>query len=386
MMINFYSRYLGLISLLYLCTMCTNDSDREYLGAGACVIDTTSIIQVNSPAITPVYGITQQLEPNQFIAYTPVIHSIDWVDLSNSNSPLNKRLQLLHEGPKGIDNVKDIYLHNSDTIFVACAYHLFIIDAEGAIIRRIPINQSSSPLKGIDFSNVTLYAHKKNGTGIHYYPKEKSLYIPCKASRYDQFTIPDHYEVPILAKWDVSNDSVTILDLEYPDKFREQSYGLLNRPNISYTEGKIVYNFKVDSDIYVYDLKTQKVITHKCQSQLADDAEPFLVRGTVSRDPEALVNHVRGNPDYGGVIFNPYRNEYYRSLLFPDDFSVGRNQLKKMSLMVLSPEFKVKKEIILPKGTVSFMTRVFTEQGVLLPMLNDDEDIKLYRHLKLTCT
>lgn len=366
--------------------MCTNDVEPKGESTSGCEIDTASIIQVHAPAITPIYGITQQLGPSQFIGYTPIIHSIDWVDLSNSQSPLTKRLQLLHEGPKGIDNVKDVYFHNSDTIFVACAYHLFIIDSEGAIIRKIPINQSSSPLKGIDFSSVYLYANGKNGTGIHYYPEEKSLYIPFKASRYDQFTIPDHYEVPILAKWDISNDSVAILDLKYPDKFREQSYGLLNRPNISYLENKILYNFKVDSDIYVYELETQKLLTHKCPSKLADDAEPFLVRGTVSRDPEALVNHVRVNPDYGVVIFNPYRNEYYRSLLFPDDFSVGEKHLKKMSLMVLSPEFEIIKEIILPKGTVSFMTRIFTEKGVLLPVLSDDEDTKLYRHLQLTCS
>lgn len=366
--------------------MCTNDSGQEYLDIVDCAVDTTSILQINTPAIAPIYGITQQLEPSQFIAYTPIIHSIDWVDLSNSNSPLTKRLQLLHEGPKGIDNVKDVHFHNADTIFVACAYHLFIIDAEGAIIRKIPINQSSSPLKGIDFSSVFLYAHKKNGTGIHYSPKEKSLYIPCKASRYDQFTIPDHYEVPILAKWNISNDSVTILDLKYPDKFREQSYGLLNRPNISYTEDKIVYNFKVDSDIYVYDLKAQKVITHKCPSQLADDAEPFLVRGAVSRDVEALLNHVRNNPDYGVVTFNPYRNEYYRSLLIPDDSAIGKERPKKMSVTILSTDFKILQEMILPNGTTSSKNKIFTEQGVLLPVLNDDEDIKLYRHLKLTCS
>ncbi len=345
-----------------------------------CSVDTTEIYAFYSADMGDIYNAISSISPDAFLAYHPLSHSLDWMDWSQKDAPLSRRLQLDREGPRGIETVESLHFHHPDTIFLLGSYHLYIIDEMGEIRYKTPINLEGSDFEGIDFSDFYLHARGKSGTDIYYNTLERSLYLGCKRSRYDQFSIPEHYTAPIAAKLDLRSGKVSLLDLHYPEAFREQSYGLLNRPNLAFFDDRIVYNFKISSKVYVYNLASGTLSTYPCPSRYAaEEAQPF--RGNTG-DPDQLVAHVQASPDYGKLIYDPYNDWYYRNILVPDEARPGK---KKQILSIIGPDFTVAKEVLVPRQTLTYSGLMPTSAGLLAPVVSEEEELKQYRQFKLVC-
>jgi hypothetical protein len=373
-----FSLFLSLVAAAVM-TRCAPGPRDSLLYIG-CALDTALVLRFSAPNMADAYDILSPIGPDAFLAYHPISHSLDWVDWSQKDAPLSSRLQLEREGPRGIETVESLHFHHPDTIFLLGSYHLYIVDERGEIRYKTAINREGSDLQGIDFSDFFLHARGKSGTDIYYNALEGSLYLGCKRSRYDQFSIPEHYTAPIAAKLDLRTGEVSLLDLYYPAAFREQSYGLLNRPNLAFFDDRIVYNFKVSSKVYVYDLASRTLATYACPSRYAaEEAQPF--RGSTG-DPDQLVAHVQASPDYGKLIYDPYNDWYYRNILVPDEARSGK---KKQILSIIAPDFTVAKEILVPRQTLTFSGLMPTSAGLLAPVVSEEEEVKQYRRFRLVC-
>lgn len=375
-MTKYYSMLVLLLSLI-TCS-CAFESTNQSADKG-CSIDSLQVLNIEAPEIATLYRVNHSIGDGVILAYNTLRHTLDWIDLNKEEKVLDRRLDLASEGPRGIEKVRGLFYHNQDSIFLLSAYHFYLISYSGQLLKKVRINNEGSPIKGIDFTQHFIYANGKNGVDMYYDADEDALYLGCKASRYDQFTIPEHYQAPLVGKWNLGENRVDLLDIYYPEQFLSNSYGLLNRPNITFVPGKIIYNFKISSKVYIYDMNTQ-------ETEIIDLPSRYAVQEAVaftgnSGDPEQMVEHINKTSDYGKLTYNPYNNKYYRSIFVPNASKPGT---KKQIFNVLSSSFELLQDTEVPKGTIVFSGLIPSSKGVYAACSTDSEDQKRFRLLTLT--
>jgi hypothetical protein len=113
-------------------------------------------------------------------------------------------------------------------------------------------------------------------------------------------------------------------------------------------KGEIVYGFSASDSIYV--LKDEKISRHFCKSTFMTERHPY---------PDDSLGHFSflerydiNEPRYIGLIYDPYRNYYYRIVFHaipfekPDGMTVNTFADKPFSVMILDENFSVLNEIV----------------------------------------
>lgn len=173
----------------------------------------------------------------------------------------------------------------------------------------------------------------------------------------------------------------------YADEYKKGTvFYPLDKPNILFMNNKIVYSFKNKSDIYEFNLVTQKTTLHKCPSSYTTN-EVKSLSNNQRGDRTAMMKHMSSNPEYKFVLFDPYAGLYYRFHLGPYPYLDEPDAIGKrgyLYLSVMDTSFKMKHESQSPLN-YRYFGATPTPMGLLIKTRDQDEAYNTYTLFKYKC-
>jgi len=220
------------------------------------------------------------------------------------------------------------------------------------------------------------------GDSVLYFPLD--IGVDSKGKMYSNA----NYHFPITGKINLQNQIIGFEGIKYPKFFHENNFGLLNRIYQYYYDKKIIYCFEAIPEIWCYSVEDGSF--EKYLSKSSFDKTPCMPI-TFKRTPETkdlLLNHLKTNPFYHRLIFDPINNIYYRFYALPLDEKSSDGYYtttmdKRYSVMVLDERFNLLAESLLPSECFFIYFAAPTKDGLCInfgPIINPlNNGIKILR-------
>lgn len=264
------------------------------------------------------------------------------------------------EGNNGVGFFLGYHIHNLDSIFLTVngTKEIALIDANTALIEKIQyeITKDSIPLE------------RFYSTSALFHPIEiinNNLYIVSGANRWA-------IENPVTAYINLKNKTVSAFtSLRYPQ------YASANNPqkragseeslSRCFDGEKFVYSFFFDDEIVISSIDHKTIIKKKVKSKFINKIELLDDFGNLT------FNNMCENPNYGNLLFDEYRNIYYRIAYPETEVSREVNGLelmqygrKNFSIVILDEDFNIIGETLFPDYTYNSTLMFIREEGLYI--------------------
>lgn len=176
----------------------------------------------------------------------------------------------------------------------------------------------------------------------------------------------------------------------YPEIYQKANWGG-NMFRLGYTcfnpqEKLFLYSFPASHNLYVYDMVNNKTRSFYAGSNRIDMISSYSNDVDEIYDDNKSTKHYISNPSYGAIIYDKYRNLYYRIAEIPQDNGLGEyRMLKQLSIIILDQSFNIVGETCFsqPYGT----TVLVSPDGLLIPFVeNNDLDGVMQYHVFKICS
>ncbi len=290
-------------------------------------------------------------------------------------------IRFAQEGKEALTQLTSFFFHNPDSIFVASPYYLGLVNAQGDVLFKQPINRESVKMDGIDFAEKLITSDADSP--LYYNAAENCLYVGLRSAQYSIFQ-DGFYEGAIAAKIDLNEWRVEELPIFYPERLQKERFSTLKTPNITFLPDRIVYGFRYAANVYVYDLRSEQTQVFPCASGFTkNEAEPLVM---ATFDQNVLNKYNAVNPAFFRMTYDPYRQVWYRahfSEKYGEENGIfGKNET---FLSVWDDTFEPLTELKLP-WNLNPMALFPTREGLLLYNLEKtDENVARYQLYRLDC-
>lgn len=277
------------------------------------------------------------------------------------------------EGNNGVGFYTGYYIQSPDSIFITSyGSTITLINRDAKIIDRFPYDKAQD---GILLENYCAIS-------FVYKPIiniDNKLYIMPSCNRWAE-------KKPVCAYIDLSDYTVHALSgFEYPTfpgaDNKAKLSGIENDVSRCFDGRRFVYAFYYDEDIYVVSPDHQSIRRVKVKSKYIDKVK-------LLNDYELTEKEMCENPNYGNLIYDKYRNVYYR-IAYPEteiEKNVRTMELlmygrKKFSIIILDQDFNTIGETLFPEYQYNSAVMFIREEGLYIstshPMNPDYSDDKL---------
>lgn len=253
------------------------------------------------------------------------------------------KIDLETEGPHGVVRPSGYYVKDFDNIYVSSyAYDgLIKVDTLGHIVQKIPYGKTVSGYKVLP--SYTPSSH----------PYIAPIFIDGKMFITQQ-GVERFYpinETPL----SVAIDTITNAVLEMPLTYNVLDDDELSAKDLRFSriyDGKqFVYSFYVDEDIVVAPVDHIELKTIKAKSRFVSSVVEVQKNG--EQGPRSNLEVAR----YGDVVYDPYREVYYRFVYHYSELDTKKNWFgsavygrKKFSVIILNENFEVIGETLFPES------------------------------------
>jgi hypothetical protein len=332
--------YLSLFLLLLSCnhtSLIDNKSGKHYdlEKKGTDVsLDENTLNDYN--LLSTLYG-----EEDFIIAYNGYTHSIDILNLTKDAV---SHIVLKPEGQDGITGVSGIYACSLDRFWVSTADNISLVDSAGHVKRRVSLLRKDGEVAFI-MTNFSICTSK-----IYYNSKRNSLFLLMMSIVNDKSDF-------FVEEYSLSNDSIKRYPITMTAKKNlRYGYGWKQCPNVTFTDTKILYNFPIESNVYVIDVETGNNMVYGGKSQYTDNEVGSL---NFPYDLEQANRHIIENVHFFELNYDPVNDVYYRLHLNRTESDVSRDfediyNYKEMYLTVFNSEFEVVNESKLDDFTYNY--------------------------------
>jgi hypothetical protein len=295
---------------------------------------------------------------NEFIAYyNGHRHSIDIANLDNQK--LENIISLDKEGENAVIRPTSIFIISSDSIWIYSNYTqaLKLIDAHGRVLKSYNLSNIKTVQGNVgdllaDY-NFPLQYDKHTGNLFFY-----NIYSG---------DIPKSIASNVVATFNIRSAKLSLLPLGYSDYYISEKgeFGNFWNASLSIVDNKLIYNFQAESGIYTSDLLGNSQSSYKADSKFTkNQVSPY-------RANEDGERHGIENPTFFRVLYDPYRNLYYRFHWggIPHKDINGRINTfsdKPLFLMVLDENFNVLHEMKMPEQTYAVYTWFVSSKGLCI--------------------
>jgi len=279
-----------------------------------------------------------------FQGYNPSTNELLLWNLDTKRDKLRKKLNISFNDT-AVAGLIQFYVHNLDSIFLLTENWLLITDTTGVVKYK---KQTSLPLKDADGGEVYLM-DVSNQFPLYFDASKKELYlhIMCNCGLED----PGFYTKRVEAKLHLANGQVTILNYHFPESYRLAFYGQNVFPFRVVNGPLHITSFESDDSLYVFNRNNNSIKKYPCRSRyqkidfISFDSSFYNSDNRIDR----LSEHMTVSPAYKKILFDPYRNLYYRFFLreipLKDEKGIYNNLLKKdIIIMVLDNNFNIIEE------------------------------------------
>ncbi len=300
-----------------------------------------------------------------------------WYDMDSQQ--YIKTLKLDKEGANGVGQFVGYRIVNENEIYIpeSMRNRIDIVNGEGKIIHHFPYNKTSQGKETIPFISLSCPY-----TPI--YIMDHKIYIPQSPNLRLANTIEDS---PVTLVLDTITGILDEFDLRFPKvvtskAIKGSTIGTKTSYSMCFNGEEFLYSFFFDEDISVVSLdgKLRKRIPVKSKyiDKVYEGTQP-------PSDLSQLAKLLCEIPMYGNLIYDPYREVYYR-FVYPktevgegnhfDMWMLGRSQF---SIIILNKDFEVLGETLFPKDIYASRHFFIRKDGLYLstsfvnnPHYNDD--------------
>lgn len=277
------------------------------------------------------------------------------------------------EGNNGVGFYTGYYIQSPDSIFITSyGSTITLINRDAKIIDRFPYDKAQDSILLENYCSISFVY--KPIINI-----DNKLYIMPSCNRWAE-------KKPVCAYIDLSDRTVHALTgFEYPTfpgaDNKAKLSGIENDVSRCFDGRRFVYAFYYDEDIYVVSPDHQSIRRVKVKSKYIDKVK-------LLNDYELTEKEMCENPNYGNLIYDKYRNVYYR-IAYPEteiEKNVRTMELlmygrKKFSIIILDQDFNTIGETLFPEYQYNSAVMFIREEGLYIstshPMSPDYSDDKL---------
>lgn len=263
------------------------------------------------------------------------------------------------EGSNGVGRFLGYHIQNMDSIYVTplhCVQEIFLIDRSSIVKDKISYEKADDGTPLSDFCFTTHYYKPATVIG-------RKMYI---------YSGPDRWieKDPVAAVIDLDTKSVKALPFIYPDypgsDTKVKKFGLEDCYSRCFDGERFIYSFSFDENIYVAPPAHDSVRQVKVKSQ-------FIDKVNLPDELKATANDICKNSEYGNMLYDKYRDVYYR-IAHPQaamDKGVRAMELmeygrKNFSVMIIDKNFNVIGETMFPDYTYNPKLMIIREDGLYI--------------------
>ena len=320
----------------------------------------------------------QATEQNNLALYNAPDHSIRIFDIA-SGKELSK-IQLYKEGPNATKDAQGFYIQDKDNIWIYqyLIKELLLIDSKGVIKERRKLADKLYPKTKIEntvspfpLTDMPISMYKDwiilqgtNGVGVEQgiHPACTILYNTKTDEVFTTNRYPSLYGDPkmINKKWDTF-------------VYRAVPYTL--SPN-----NEMVLSYPADDSIRVYNMKQNTTQCHFAGYTV--ETKPSPINGSTMT---ALTKHFLEQYQYAGIIYDKYRDLYYRLVvrpIFDYDINDESTQNKPLSIIILNKEYNKVGEFDLDTNAYRYRNIFVSKSGLHINVASDNDDYLNFITLK----
>jgi hypothetical protein len=306
-----------------------------------------------------------------------------------------RKIKLDREGPNGVNPyvIDGYHIVSYDSIYYYSHrnHSLYLLNHKGEKYHTINYMTNYDNMKSWkenDFQKNLIPPMVQLSTGKPMYKIDGTIYLCGEMT--EEFGKVDSINHLLMMTIDTRNGDSVAFHLGYPKSYNEGNWGEAYFREVFWcmnpTNKLFVVSFPNDHYIYQTDLK--QVTKIYAGSMYADDIKSLDVPAFIMSKNRRL-SHYFENYSYSAVIYDKYRNVYYRMVEHPwKDYDTHMNWmpwLKQVSVIILDENLNFMGETKLDmEYRFSASQFMVIEDGLLLYKQTDDEDERVYDLFTLT--
>lgn len=318
-----------IISILIFFTSCSRENDEKQFEK-IYTLETSNklVIPIDSQTNFKSDYMDVYLDKNnskEFLAYLNSANS--HIQLYNlRNKKMEKEIIFPTEGPNAITNVSSFYIHNLDSIILISNYFhkVYLANFKGKV------------LKTFNLINSFPFSFTNCGNKVDFLNSQFLIYNTLPFVWPNQYGKWKYYLTFLLDTKNGKTDSLYKYEGDKNQYIYGYGYGLF-----SFTlndKKEFVYSMHMDENIQVYHFEKKKTINYYAGTHRAHTIPPMKKKGASENEQYIFYNQ---NYSYRHIIYDKYREVYYRMLLHPTkadekDYFHG----KSLSFIILDKNFK----------------------------------------------
>lgn len=176
----------------------------------------------------------------ELIGYNYKEHALDCIDLTSKQIT---QIPLQPEGPQAIVRPTGIYYHSKDSIWLSDeSQNVFLLNRTGDVVKRIDLKAYLDEGEEL----IIRTNHAMSTIHLGYDPNHQSLLCTIK----DKSVKPTRFKVKEIS---LSNQEVSSFELSASvvEPNIDEGYANMSEPNVSFIGENIIYNYPIESHIYI---------------------------------------------------------------------------------------------------------------------------------------
>lgn len=264
--------------------------------------------------------------------------------------------------------INSVNFLNFDSILLASEYKIFLLDTSG-VYYSLEINQDLNA-KGF-LRNLHFMAAETGEGGSH-------VFLQQYCSGCKPWT-KSYFRLPVEVKLNLKTGGLEQLPITYPPLYTQGYFGFGNHVSRTSSEGKRIYSFALDPNIYIFDENSGKVTVKGGRSSYQLENAAGMPAGK-SWNSDQKLWHLNRLPFYSHVLIDEKNELYYRFFLQDqkeknnEDGSYNTWVDKRLFLMVFDRKFRLLSEVELDHNKMNCFKSFVTDDGIFLFKHQRDSD------------
>lgn len=332
-------------------------------------------------SITSAVSNNYQFHPSDSINYLTFLNDFDnsiyFYDYDSSSYKF--KVKYSNEGPNGVGKIMGYSVINKDSILLYnySKSQLFISDIKGNLNNQIDLS-----------SKIKYQPAPKVSTAQPIILHNKNFWLSGNITGEYSDQSPQNRKVLISYNSELHE---LAYHLPYPEIYGEGSYGggtyRWIYHTVNPTKNLLVVSFPASHDLYGFDIKNEDTIKiRNSGSKYIDQIEGFPGNSLFSTDKQALRNHFNKTGSYSSIIYDGYREVYYRYAHHPIldyDEKIREKRVGNGSIIIYDEDLNRIGETLIPKLSHWSKQLIVTKEGLNILQIQEDENSMIFSVFEL---
>lgn len=309
---------------------------------------TTDTLKLTEKDALSFFDVSKDDATTNLFMYQPKHNEIAVVNLSEKKETARIKLNWPKKDSVQTGTLKSFFFHNKDSVFLLYEYRICIIDTSSNIKFEKIINNPES-----DEWPPVIYTNLRQVFPIYFDSKNKELLVRQNCGDCD-VRDSNYYKESVAAFFDFNSGAFNAISISFPDSYKTYFYGDADLPFREVKNDSLIISFSTDPYILILNRSTNQISRIVSKSSFQKSGMEPLDKKYI-QDINKRVEHLAVSPLYMKMIYDKYRNVYYRFFLREqklknNDGTYNQFGDKELVIMVLDNRFNLMTEINLGKG------------------------------------